>query len=269
MLKWRGLCLAMLTCATVVALALTSLSRWQASSERRLVARWRSAIALLDEPAAAAFIASLRQHDRMAIAPLIEAMADTRPEVSRAAQETVGSLVADWRLLRAHEAVPRLTMLADHLADHYDGFSAAQQRFSRQVAQWMLIWPLEDADFPTDDLVAHCERILAQPAPRFAEADVIPLPPANQGPSEESLPPIVSAELASRGERRQVRPIVESPEQEPAPVLQPPVLSAVEGDEKEPLLGDEPAAPISEPRPIEPRQFIQPRVPQIPPPDQP
>lgn len=250
--------LALATCATLVVAALTVAARWQAGSQQRLTAAWDRQVASLDEPSAAVLICSLRRHESLSIPSLARALADRRPLVASAARESIGSLVADCKTLPADTAVPRLTALAKQLADHYNHYAPAQQQFTRQLAQAMLAWPLADADFPADDLVAQCDRILTAPAP--------PLP-AEGAPSiaaireEDSLPPIVAPQMANRTNRPAVPPTEPTDQLRPAPEVGAPLLSPIGPDPVDP-------SPTEEPRAVEPRQFTRPRVPRIPPPDQ-
>lgn len=257
----------LLTCTAVVAVALYSFARWQASSESRLEAHFASQIAALDEGAAAAFVETLRRHDRLALVALVDALADPRPQVALAAQESIGSLVTDWRRLPASAALPRLTALADHLADRYPRYPAQGQQFCRQMAGQMLLWQLDDADFPTDELVVHCERILAARGPQTADATE-GLPERKSASLGPTLPPIVSADVA----RRERPPAAKGDEATipltPTPVLQAPLLAPIDPDPNLPLRTRQPAASAGDTRPIEPRQFIQPRVPPIPRPDE-
>ena len=256
----------LLTCTAVVTVALYSFARWQASSESRLEAHFASQIAALDEDAAAAFVETLRRHDRLAIVPLVDALADPRPRVALAARGSIGSLVTDWRRLPADEALPRLTALAGHLADRYPRYPALGQQFCRQIAGQMLLWQLDDADFPTDDLVVHCERILAAKAPQLVDG-AGGSPERKSASLEPILPPIVSADVVTR----QRLPAAEGEEttilEGPTPVLQSPRLAPIDPDPNLPLRAKQPAPSAGDTRPIEPRQFLQPRVPPIPRPD--
>ncbi|HUE74494.1 MAG TPA: hypothetical protein VMP01_26660 [Pirellulaceae bacterium] len=264
MLGKNGLWLALGTAAALVAAAALLLSRWQAGSERQVVAVLDQQIATLDDPSAAALVRSLRQHDLLALGTLANSLADQRPLVSAAAREAIGNLVADWKRLPASDAVPRLSALAEALADRYERLAPAQQQFARQIAQSLLLWPLEDADFPADELVAQCERILIAPAPLLPDLDEELESPVAENLPDESLPPIVAPQMATRPGR--TPPAIEpegTGQQEPAPVTQPPILSAPGKEEPVPAQESDP------PRPQPPRQFIRPRVPPIPPPVEP
>ncbi len=254
-----GLWLALGTTGALIALGAALVPRWQAGNQQQAIAVWKQKIAALDEPSAAALVNSLRTQDSLAIETLASALTDRRPLVSAAAQEAVGNLVTNWKQLSARQSVPRLTALADALADRYARLMPARQQFVRQIAQSRLLASLEDADFPADELVAQCERILMAPEPQLPDLDPDGQPPAYPL-ANESSPPMVDPQIASR-------PAITAPgtlpgrdvEQEPAPVTVAPVLSSPAADE--PV-----ASPDSDdPRPQQPRQFIRPRVPPIPP----
>jgi hypothetical protein len=264
MLAKRGLWVAVGTAAALVAAAALMMSRWQAAGQQHLIAVWDQQIASFDEASAAALVRSLRKHDLLAHETLVSSLTDERPLVSAAAREAVGNLVADWKRLPASEAVPRLSALAAALADRYEQLPPAQQQFARQIAQSLLLWPLEDADFPADELVAQCERILIAPAPLLPELDEEMESPVAETPTEESLPPIVAPQMATRPTSTPPLPTPdEFGQQQPAPVTRAPVLSSPSADEPAPSLESD------DPRPQQPRQFIRPRVPPIPPPLEP
>jgi hypothetical protein len=126
---------------------------------------WQKELQSASEESAAELVLSLRREGELAIATLVTALADRRPAVAQAAREAISHLVHDSRQLPAEQALPRLTKLARELAATYPRLSTAQQQFARQLADMMLAWPLDDADFLTDDLVAACESILRSPPP--------------------------------------------------------------------------------------------------------
>jgi hypothetical protein len=245
MLKMPAIWLVLASCAAVVTVALATASRWQVSSQQRLAAAWDQRIAQLPDAQAAAYVRSLRQHDALALRSLAAALGDKRPAVAAASREMVSNLVQNWKGLPARE------------------------QFVRQIAQVMLCWPMESADFAADDLVAQCERILAAPAPIVPELESGGTATAVAS-EDEGLPPVVSPQVASRPRRPDAEvPPAPIEQQEPAPVLAAPRLSPVDGGEVDPSLpSSEPAAGETEPRPAEPRQFIRPRVPRIPAPDE-
>lgn len=260
MLAKNGLWVALGTAAVLVAAAALLLSRWQAASEQQVIAAWDQQIATLDESSAAALVRSLRQHDLLALGTLANSLTDQRPLVSEAAREAIGNLIADWKRLPASEAVPRMMAMAEALADRYERLAPVQQQFARQIAQSFLHWPLEDADFPADELVAQCERILIAPAPLLPDLDEEMESPVAENLPEESLPPIVAPQLATRPGRMPPAIAPDGAEQqEPAPVTEAPVLSSPGEEEPAPSLESD------DPRPQQPRQFIRPRVPPIPP----
>jgi hypothetical protein len=269
MLKMPAICLVLASCAAVVTVALATASRWQVSSQQRLAAAWDQRIAQLPDAQAAAYVRSLRQHDALALRSLAAALGDKRPAVAAASREMVSNLVQNWKGLPARESVPRLIELAQLLAEHYEHFPPSEKQFVRQIAQVMLCWPMESADFAADDLVAQCERILAAPAPIVPELESGGTATAVAS-EDEGLPPVVSPQVASRPRRPDAEvPPAPIEQQEPAPVLAAPRLSPVDGGEVDPSLpSSEPAAGETEPRPAEPRQFIRPRVPRIPAPDE-
>lgn len=268
MVKMPAIWLVLASCAAVVTVALAAASRWQVSSQQRLAAAWDQRIAQLPDAQAAAYVRSLRQHDALALRSLASALADKRPAVAAAAREMMNNLVQNWKGLPARDSVTRLIELARLLADHYERFPPSEKQFARQIAQVMLGWPMESADFPTDDLVVQCERILAAPAPIVPEFEPGGTLPAVAS-EDKGLPPVVSPQVASRPRRPQAdEPPAAIEQQEPAPVLATPRLSPVEAGEVDPSLpSSEPATGDAEPRPAEPRQFIRPRVPRIPAPD--
>lgn len=254
-------------CAAIVAVTLAVTPRWLAVGQQRITAAWNQRIASSSESDAAELVRSLRQEGTEAIPTLASAMADQRPMVAAAARETVGNLVADLRHLPARDSVPRMTALTSRLADGYDRLPPIQRQFVRQLAQSVLAWPLADADFPADDLVVQCERLLALPAPRSDGLEIESLP-ATVDAAPPELPPVASSQIATRP---RATPLIESNDQEaPAQIVELPSLSPAGPSDTDPppSVGDS-DGPRSEPRPVEPRQFIRPRVPQIPPPEQP
>lgn len=255
--------LVLATCGILVAVVLVVSSRWQSGVQSGQHAAWEAHLAILSERDATVLVRSLRQRDLQSIPTLVRALADQRPAVVEAAREAVGNLVADWKELPARDSVPRLSALAGQLADHQADFAPAQRQFARQVAQAMLVWPLADADFPADDLVAHCDRILSAPISR-------PEPDASESTTapKDALPPIASAQVARRHRPGQAVPLPASPDQQPAAIVDVPSLREVDPDLQGLQPDDSPS--VDGPfLPQEPRQFLPPRVPPIPPADLP
>ena len=241
MITHRNWFLGALLSAVIVAVALAVAARWHALAEQKQARQWIGEVRRLGDEDAADLVRSLRKHDSRALPALAAALGDRRPGVVAAAQEAIGNLAADWRHFPAEESVPRLTELSSRLAGGYAELLPQQQRFVRQLAETMLRWPLDDADFPADDLVASCERILAMPAPDASAVEGNPLPSA------------VAPQVASRPNRPSTaQPVTELAQ--PAPVVELPTLIP-----PEPAGGE-----TSDVQPVEPRQFIQPRVDAVP-----
>jgi hypothetical protein len=238
--------------AAVVVLGLfvrLAVAHWtRARIEQSLVRQ----IAALEENDAAALVLGFDSHNQRAIPALAFALADPRPAVAEAAQHTIGRLIADWQLLPAGEAAPRVASLAQHLAAHGNQVALRRRAWLRDLAARLLVWPIPSQSDLSVATIAQCEAILRLPLPTEADLRIAarPNPPEAEEPAFPAHHPAALA----------------PPLPQPLPLAEAALPTAPRDSIPHDLAEPSRLPGASRELPLAPRQFLAPRARKLSPP---
>ncbi len=134
---------------------------------------WRAGLSTVDQTEARAHLEQALAWGDQAPALLAEALGSSRSTVVIATEEVLSEQLAQWELLPAGQAWPRLARLAEELARRVPRYSPAARQAAGDLALRMLIWP-QDVDVPEAlDVAASCETILAEDPSRRGRVDEV------------------------------------------------------------------------------------------------
>jgi hypothetical protein len=102
----------------------------------------------------------IAQMGKPGIPVLIEALGSERTMVAQGAREVIWEEIARWESLPPEEALPRVALLADRLADQVAQFNPAACTDAACLAARILQWPLDSRIVAPQRTVAACERVL-------------------------------------------------------------------------------------------------------------
>ena len=173
-------------------------------THQRLAARYSAIVTGLPEERAAGFVARLADDDSQPLAVVVQALADRRPEVARAAQAGLLRCLDRWAELPAAESSPLVATLAELLAGAAPHLPPERRLFAQSLAERLLVWPVDRSHVDPAWLIADCETVvrldlpeppairLAAIAESAASADE-QQPSVEETPTAQPLPPIVAA----------------------------------------------------------------------------
>jgi hypothetical protein len=98
--------------------------------------------------------------------------------VARSARAEVTSLLAQWELVESKKSSPLVVALSQGMAESIESFDRDARRFAGDVAQRILVWPIDRNTTNRAPLIAACETVLlavGRPA----------VPPAKPQPAEQ------------------------------------------------------------------------------------
>jgi hypothetical protein len=98
--------------------------------------------------------------DRYGVAVLVEGLQSRQPEVRKACQHKLADLVDSWRMQTSSESSANIGHLARCLARQIDLLPPGERRFAANLATELLLWPLDQRQVDTTQVVMHCELIL-------------------------------------------------------------------------------------------------------------
>lgn len=98
--------------------------------------------------------------DRYGVAVLVEGMQSRQVEVRKACQHKLADLVDSWRMQTSSESSANIGHLAQCLARQVDSLPPGERRFAANLATELLLWPLDQRQVDTTQVVMHCELIL-------------------------------------------------------------------------------------------------------------
>ncbi len=123
-------------------------------------AAWRDTILAAPAEALPALLREFDAQPDVAIPLLVELLSSERPEVVAAVGRALHETLEDWRLLPADEADRNIARLAVELASHVEELPPTGRQAAAELAKEMLLWPLDDKNIRTGDVLANCETIL-------------------------------------------------------------------------------------------------------------
>lgn len=98
--------------------------------------------------------------DRFGVAVLVEGLQSRQPEIRKACQHKLADLVDSWRIQTSSESSSDVGHLAQCLARQIDSMPPGERRFAANLATDLLLWPLDQRQVDTTQVVMHCELIL-------------------------------------------------------------------------------------------------------------
>lgn len=213
-------------------------TRGQAWIERQLAARVGRQLLTAGDAEVPRIMATLAGHDIAGLPEIIAALASPRDVVADAAAESLQRSLDAWSTLPGPEASQRVAVAARSLAEVAPQLNVRRQQTARQIAQRLLVWPLDSTVVDAVQVLADCETIA-----RACPAARLPVLVKQARPEENAL-------------------AVESPaKNEPRVEIRQPVLVGRRND-----------SPQAEPQrfeplpvePVEPKRFLPPRAEQMP-----
>jgi hypothetical protein len=207
-----------------------------------LAAQHQRQLAQLSEDGAARLIARLAEADDEYLDLIVLSLADPRPAVADAAEQSLEGRMDRWSQWRTDQASSRVAALASLLAESAEQIPPERRACVQRLALQLLTWPVDGTQVDAPQLIADCEALLRLPLPAASEIRIADRP----------------------AEVRDAVPLPVEPAPAPAPLpldMQPeppPVVDRSPGvpfpREPEPLEG------ASREKPSEPRQFIAPKA---------
>ena len=222
--------------ATMLVAAFWLSRPWQ---RQTLAQRWRHDLHEADDAIALARVHQLGQLGPPGVRVLGGAVGIAREDVARSARAEVVSLLAKWELIEAKRSSPLVVALVQGMAESIDAFDREARRFAGDMAQRILVWPIERSTTNRAPLIAACETVLLAVG-RPAVPPAAPKPAAQPTRAAEPTPTEPTpAEARLLPSSVDVRPLPRVPAEELTVEV-----SDSEASEPPPATGDaEPAEP--------------------------
>lgn len=145
------------TAAIAAAAAIVAIS-WPAGETTSR--HWREILGRTDDALVLTRLRELAHHSDAHAPALLALLDDDRPAVARAARRLLHEKIDAWRALPARQSSPKVDRLARSLAAQAEGFGPAGRRAAAEIAERILLWPLDEDRVDAPQVIAHCETII-------------------------------------------------------------------------------------------------------------
>ena len=105
-------------------------------------------------------VSRLSMLDRFGVAVLVEGLQSRQPEIRKACQQKLADLVDSWRIQTSTQSSSSVGHLAQCMAREIESMPPGERRFAANIATDLLLWPLDQSQVDTTQVVMHCELIL-------------------------------------------------------------------------------------------------------------
>ena len=98
--------------------------------------------------------------DEFGTSVLVDALSSERSSVSDGAGRVLRNQMMRWHLLSPQESTPKVAKLAQHLAGKVDALQPAGSATATDLAEQILLWPIDHSVVDSEQVIAKCEIVL-------------------------------------------------------------------------------------------------------------
>lgn len=160
-------------------------------SSRLIARRLDSATVAVPDEDVPRHLQQLRLLGDEGLRSLVRAIGSEREEVSQSATRIVHEQLEDWREIPSDQSSPRVLALATLLAQNVDAFDVTARRNAAQIANKILLWPIDRNVVDGSEIVDHCARVLE------ARAETRSVEDAELAIADLGIPQVPLAELGA------------------------------------------------------------------------